>query len=159
VHAGVKKWGDKARKAIKDELRILIKDKVFLDVRQPTMIQTRNALMIHCFVIKKRDGRIKAKAVADGRSQQRYTDEETYSPTVKLESIMLNASINAHERRHVVVDIKGAFLKAKVPENMERMVKMTAELAQIMCEIISNATNKGYCICDVCRHYMFIWKQ
>jgi len=43
--------------------------------------------MIHCFVIEKRDGRIKARAVADGRSQQRYTEEETYSLTIKLESI------------------------------------------------------------------------
>jgi len=92
--------------------------------------------MIHCFVVEKGDGRIKARAVADGRSQQRYTEEETYSPTVRLESIMLNMFIDAFEGRHVVmIDIKGAFLKAKVPEGMELMVKMTGELAQIMVEI------------------------
>jgi hypothetical protein len=33
--------------------------------------------MIHCFGIEKRDGRFKAQAVADGRSQQRYTEKET----------------------------------------------------------------------------------
>jgi len=99
-------------------------------------VQKCKALMIHCFVTEKRDGRIKARAVTDGRSQQRYTEEETYSPTVKLESIMLNAFIDAFEGRHVMtVDIKGAFLKAKVPEDMELMVKMTGELAQIMCKI------------------------
>ena len=88
--------------------------------------------MIHCFVIEKRDGRIKARAVADGRSQQRYTEEETYSPTVKLESIMLNAFIDAHEGRHVAaVDIKGAFLKAKVPEHLDLIVKMSGELRLI----------------------------
>jgi len=93
-------------------------------------------LMIHCFVVEKRDGRIKARAVADGRSQIRYTEEETYSPMVKLESIMLNAFIDAHEGRCVAtVDIKVPFLKAKVPNNMELIVKMTGELAQIMCEI------------------------
>ncbi len=57
----------------------------------------RKALMIHCFVVEKRDGRIKARAVADGRTQQRYTEEETYSPTVKLESILLNAFVDAYE--------------------------------------------------------------
>jgi hypothetical protein len=114
---------------------------VFLEIKQPTNVKKCKALMIHCFIIEKRDGRIKARAVADGRSQQRYTEEETYSPTVKLttvklESIVLNAFIDAFEGRHIMtVDIKGAFLKAKVLENMELMVKMTGEPAQIMCKI------------------------
>jgi hypothetical protein len=35
-----------------------------------------------------------------------------YLPTIKLKSIILNAFIDAHKRRHVAtVDIKGAFLK------------------------------------------------
>jgi hypothetical protein len=136
VHAGVKEWGVRAKEAIKDELKMLNKEGVFFEIKQPTDMQKCKALMIHCFVIEKREGRIKARAVADGRSQQRYMEEETCSPTVKLESIMLNAFIDAFEGRHVVtVDIKGAFLKAKVPEEMELMVKMTGELAQIMCKI------------------------
>jgi hypothetical protein len=60
------------------------KEGVFEKVENPTEQQKKKALTIHCFVIEKRDGRIKARAVADGRSQQRYTEEETYSPTVKL---------------------------------------------------------------------------
>jgi hypothetical protein len=96
----------------------------------------RKALMVHCFLTEKRDGKINARAVADGRGQQRYTEEETYSPTVRLESIMLSAFIDAHEGRHVAtVDIKGAFLKAKVPEDLELIVKMTGELAELMCEL------------------------
>jgi hypothetical protein len=99
---------------------------VFLEIKQPTNVKQCKALMINCFIIEKRDG----------RSQQRYTEEETYSPTVKLESIVLNAFIDAFEGRHIMtVAIKGAFLKAKVLENMELMVKMTGELAQIMCKI------------------------
>ncbi len=51
----------------------------------------------------------------------------------------MNAFIDAHEGRHVVtIDIKGEFLKAKVPDKLELMVKMTGELAQIMCEIDSS---------------------
>jgi hypothetical protein len=86
--------------------------------------------------MEKRDGRIKARVVADGSTQDRYFEEETYSPTVKLESIMLNSLIDANEKRNVVtIDIKGAFLKAKVPEDMELIVKMDGELAELMCEL------------------------
>jgi len=33
------------------------------------------------------------------------------------------------------VGIKGAFLKAKVPESLLLVVKMTGELEELMCEI------------------------
>ena len=131
-----RKWGEKAKEAIREDLRTLKKEEVFEEIRNPTSEQVKKALMIHCFVVEKRDGRIKARAVADGRSQVRYTEEETYSPTVKLESIMLNAFVDAHEGRYVAtVDIKGAFLKAKVSKEMELIVKISGELSQIMCEI------------------------
>jgi hypothetical protein len=71
--------------------------------------------------------------VADGRSQVRYMEEETYSPTVKLERIMMCSLIDALEKRYVVtVDIKGAFLKADVPDDLELLVKM--ELADLFVE-------------------------
>ncbi len=63
-------------------------------------------------------------------------EEEMCLPTVKLESIMLSSLINAHEQWNVVtVDIKGAFMKAKVPDDMELIVKMEGELAELMCEL------------------------
>jgi len=62
--------------------------------------------------------------------------EETYSPTMKLESIMLCTLIEALEGRYVAtVDIKGAFLKAKVPDDMELIVKMDGELAEAFIEL------------------------
>jgi len=97
VHASVKRRGERAKEVIKNELNMLLKEKVFVEVKNPTDDHIQKALMIHYFVIEKRDGRIKARGVADGRSQQRYTAEETYSPTVKLESILPNAFIDAHE--------------------------------------------------------------
>jgi hypothetical protein len=136
VKAGLRKWGEKAPAAVLEELMGFIKEKVFKNIKKPTAAQMEKALHIHCFVIEKRDGRIKARAVADGRTQMRYSEEETYSPTVKLESLMLNSLIDAFEQRHVAtVDIKGAFLKAKVPEELELIVKMGGELAQMMCEL------------------------
>jgi hypothetical protein len=49
---------------------------------------------------------------------------------------MLCSMIDALEKRHVVtIDIKGAYLKAKVPENLELIVKMDGELAQTFVEL------------------------
>jgi hypothetical protein len=50
--------------------------------------------------------------------------------------VSISQQIDAYEKRDVVtIDIKGAFLKAKVPENLELMVKMSGELAEIICEL------------------------
>jgi hypothetical protein len=68
VHAGVRKWGDKAKETIRDYLKMLNKKEAFVEIKQPSIMQKETALMIHCFVIEKRDGRIKARAVADDRS-------------------------------------------------------------------------------------------
>ncbi len=49
---------------------------------------------------------------------------------------MLSSLIDAVEKRHVrVIDIKGAFLKAKVPENLELLVKMEGQLVQMMSKL------------------------
>ncbi len=49
----------------------------------PTQEQKLKALCIHEFVVEKHDVRIKGRAVADGRTQIRYTEKETYAPTVR----------------------------------------------------------------------------
>jgi hypothetical protein len=70
-------------------------------------------------------------------------EEETYSPMVRLESIMLSSLIDAYERRHVrTVDIKGAILKAKVADDLELIVKMEGKFAELMNEICPNFTIK-----------------
>lgn len=44
--------------------------------------------------------------------------------------------IDAFEKRYVaMVDIKGALLKAPVPDDMEFIVKMNGDLAQLMCDL------------------------
>ena len=136
----MKKWGDRARDALMEELKLFLKEEVFKAVVNPSEDQKKNALRMHCFMVEKRDGWIKARAVADGRTQKRYLEEETYSPIVRLESIMLSTLIDAHENRHVrTVDIKGAFPKATVPEDMDLIVKMEGDLA-----ILLNKLNDGF---------------
>ncbi len=53
VAASIKKWGDKAKKAVQDELKMLLDEKVFVWVKNPSPEQLRKALCIHCFIVKK----------------------------------------------------------------------------------------------------------
>jgi hypothetical protein len=136
VREGLQKFGELGRIAIVEELQLFLDEQVFIFMDSLTDEQKQKALRIHCFLTEKRDGRIKARAVADGRSQKRYLEEETYSPTVRLESIMLCSLIDALEQRYVAtIDIKGAFLKAKVPGDLELIVKMDGELAETFVDL------------------------
>jgi hypothetical protein len=77
------------------------------------------------FLKEKRCGLIKGRGCADGRKQRDYlTKEETSSPTVAIESVMLSCTIDAKEKRDVAtVDIPGAFMQT----DMEGTVHMVLE--------------------------------
>jgi hypothetical protein len=136
MKSGLEKWDEKAKDALLDELNLFLEQEVFEQIAKPSDDQKSTALRVHCFMTKKRNGRIKARAVADGRSQTRYLEEQTSSLTVKLEIIMLCGLIDTLEGRSVTtVDIKGAFIKAQVTEELELLVKMDGELAEIFCDL------------------------
>ena len=90
-----------------------------------TREQKSAALRYLMFISKKRCGRIKARGCADGRKQRSYmTKEETSSPTVATESLMLSCAIDAREKRDfATVDIPVAFMQA----DMEGEVNMKLE--------------------------------
>jgi hypothetical protein len=77
------------------------------------------------FLKEKHCGKIKGCGCADGRKQRVYTmKQESSSPTVVIESIMLSCATDAEERRHVAtVDITGAFMQA----DMDELVYMQLE--------------------------------
>jgi hypothetical protein len=126
--AGLEIWGEKAKDALLDKLNLFLEQEVFEQLILPTDEQIKSAPRVHCFMTEKRDCWIKAHAVANGRSQTRYLEEQTYSPTIRLESIMLCSLIDALEGCEVTtIDIKGAFLKARVPEDLDLIVKMEGD--------------------------------
>jgi len=144
VKSGLEKWGDRAKDALLNLLNLFIKEKVFEQVIAPLEEQKKTTLRVHCFITEKRDGRIKAWAVADGQSQVRYLEEQTYSPTAQLESIMLCSMVDALEGREIItIDITGAFLKAHVPKDLDLIVKMDGDLARVFCELNPNFVRKG----------------
>ena len=71
----------------------------------------------------------------DGSKQRRrpeYKKEDSASPTVSLEGMLLTASIEAYEKRHVACfDIHGAFLHAKCKDGDVFML-LEGKLAELM---------------------------
>jgi hypothetical protein len=79
-----------------------------------TAEERKGALRYLMFLKEKRCGIIKGRGCADGRTQRDYmTKQETSSPTVATEALMLTCVIDAVERRDVATcDIPGAFMQS-----------------------------------------------
>ena len=90
VREGIKKFGEKGNEALLKELNQLHQQEALLPVSREDMSheEKRRALRYLMFLKEKRDGSIKARGCADGRSQRDYmTKTETSSPTVSLEAM------------------------------------------------------------------------
>eukprot|EP00978_Attheya_sp_CCMP212_P048586 scaffold546300_cov122-Attheya_sp.AAC.1 len=87
------------------------------------------------FLKKKSSGQIKGRGCADGRKQREYTTkEESSSPTVAIESVMLTSVIDAKEERDVAtVDIPGAFMQVD-QEDLVHM-RMHGQMAELLVKL------------------------
>ena len=93
------------------------------------------------FLKEKRDGSIKGRGCADRRPQRKYiTKEDSTSPTIAIEALVLSSIINAHERRDVVTcDIPGAFMQSKMEGN-----KVHVKLEGMMVDVILKIDQSKY---------------
>ena len=73
--------------------------------------------------------------MADGRSQRSlYTKEETASPTVSNDALMLSIMIDAKEGRDVATaDVAGAYLHADLEDFT--LLKVEGQSVDIMCDV------------------------
>ena len=140
VKQGIDKHGQKAIEAILTEYSQLDDRDVFdpQDVSKLNSEQRRGALNLLTMVQEKRSGKIKGRAVADGRKQRHYiSKEDAASPTVQLESLMLSLIVDAHEGRDVATaDVVGAYLLADMDDYV--LVKIGGDAAQIMKRVNKN---------------------
>jgi hypothetical protein len=133
---GIKKHGQIAINAILQEYKQLHDLGVFKPRYKHELEdqQLKDCLRLITVIKEKRCGKIKGRAVADGRPQRNYIPrEEAASPTVSLESLILSLMIDAHEGRDVATaDVAGAFLKGDMPDFV--LIKLLNEEVDIMCE-------------------------
>jgi hypothetical protein len=132
---GIEKVGDDGKAAVLVELQQLC-DR---DVMQPvnkyylTPAERKGALRCLMYLKEKRCETIKGRGCADGRSQRAHmTKEETSSPTVATEALILTCVIDATENRDVATcDIPGAFMQSDMTKG-----KVVMKLEGVMAEVI-----------------------
>jgi hypothetical protein len=134
--AGIKKHGDKAVEALFAEFCQLDEKSVFepVDAEKLSSDQKRAALRAINLIKEKRCGKLKGRTCADGRSQRgQYTKEQTASPTISTDALMLSLMIDAFEGRDVATaDVVGAYLLADMDEFV--LIKLTGDAVDIMCK-------------------------
>ncbi|MGA0888342.1 MAG: Ty1/Copia family ribonuclease HI [bacterium] len=117
---GIKLFGKKGKEAANKEMDQLYRRTCFepILVKDLDPIERKRALSSFLFMTMKDSGEIKARFVANGKSQRDYmSGEDTASPTCLTESLLLTATIDAHEERDVMVaDVPNAFIQADMPE-------------------------------------------
>lgn len=88
--------------------------------------------------------KIKGRACADGRKQRYiYSKDNTTSPMVAMESVMLMAVIEVYEEQEVACyDIPGTFLHANLDEDVVMVLK--GWLAELMVQVAPNLYRKLY---------------
>jgi len=125
----LKAFGNKGDKAILKEIKQLHTQQALMPRSRNDMAykERKKALRYLMFLNEKQDGTIKARGCADGRPHRIYTSkEDTSSPTISIEAMMLLCAIDAKENRYVVVsDIPGAFLHADMEDNVHMLLEGT----------------------------------
>jgi hypothetical protein len=146
LKAGMKEWCKKGFKAAHSKMKQLHLRKTFKPHhwQELSIAQRQTVLESHMFLKLKRDGKIKGRTVAGGNKQRDYiSKEDSSSPTIAKESVLLSCIIDAEEHRDVaVVDIPNAFVQTRV-ENEKDMVfiKIRGILVDILLEIAPEAYN------------------
>jgi Reverse transcriptase (RNA-dependent DNA polymerase)/Zinc knuckle len=140
VKQGLKIFGMEGAKAVVAEMRQL-EDRDVLIPRKGSMLSDKeksSALQYLMFLKQKRCGKIKARGCADGRKQRIYkSKEETSTPTVAIESVMISCVIDAYERRVVATaDVPGAFMHADMDETL--FMRLEGPIAKSLLEINPN---------------------
>ena len=142
---GIKMFGEEAIAALMKEYSQLdqgaMKGKPVICPIDPDKLdseQKRRAMNVVNLIQKKRCGKIKGRACADGSKQRRYIkdDEQTASPTVNLETVHASFCIDAHEKRFsAITDIPGAYLHAGIPDDKEILLKFVGQFVDILCRV------------------------
>ena len=80
--------------------------------------QKLSAINLITLIKEKMCIKIKSRSCADGRKQRKYiSKEESASPTVQMESLMLSLLIDGFEKRDVArADIVGSYLMADMSD-------------------------------------------
>ena len=140
LHEGLKHFGDRGEAGMTKEMKQQHDRTAFAPkhVHELTQQEIDEALPMHCFISEKRTGDVKGRSCADGRTQRESTTrEESASPTVSQDAVMITAAIDALEGRDVMTgDIPNAFIQTDLPQGKKRiLLKITGRLVDALIKI------------------------
>ena len=122
----MKEWGGNAHKAAKSEMKQLhfrntFKPKHWYELTEE---EKTKVLESHMFLKQKRDGTIKGRTVAGGNKQRdSISKEDSSSPTVSTEAVLLTCIVDAEEERDVAtIDIPNEFIQATIEDEKDMAV-------------------------------------
>ena len=107
-----------------------------INIEELNKEERKKAQVALAYLSEKRDGTIKGCTVYNGKPTHEWlTKQDSASPTVSLESIMLTGVIDAYEHRDVMtVDVPNAFIQTELPqvEGDRVIMKITGSLVDIL---------------------------
>ena len=133
LNKGIKLFGDRAIKGMTKELRQLHMRDSFIPRKKKDLTKKQWASRCEAvnLIKEKKSGEIKGRCCADGRSQRNYiSKEESASPTVATESVLLTGVMEAKERRKVItLDVPNAFIQTYLEDVDERIILILRGIA------------------------------
>ena len=141
----IRTFGDPAKEAAKSEMKQLHDRTAFapIYVNELSQRERHRAMESLLFLVEKRDGRLKARNCANGSTQREFMGkEESTSPTVLTESILLTCIIDAKEGCDVMTgDIPNAFVQTdanKYKDGDRIIMKIRGVLVNILVSLDPN---------------------
>ena len=138
VKQGIKQFGDDGKASALKEIKNLTGNECFGEIDYETLTQTQKdkALPILMFMIMKRNGDIKSRAVANGSLQRVYTNkDDCSSPTPDYYAFKYVIAVIAKEGRDcATVDLPGFFLQTEQEENSDLLLKLTGQVTTLLIE-------------------------
>ncbi len=126
LKAALKQWGRDAETVGIKEASQLHWRNTFTPKQysQLTDDEKTKVLESHMFAIEKRMGETKARLVGGGNKQRDYlTKEDSSSPTVATESVLLTSIVNVDEKQDVaIIDIPNAFIQTRVEDKKDQVI-------------------------------------
>ena len=108
--------------------------------------EERKAQEALLFLTEKRDKTIKGRMVYNGKPTRQWLNkEDSASPTVSLESIMLLAIIDAKEGRDVMsADVPNAFIQTSMPPVEEGQDRVTMKITGVLVDLLVQIAPETY---------------
>jgi len=139
---GLRKFGKRGESSALKEMKQLDDREVYYPIRIEDLTdqERKRAMESLIFMVEKRDGTLKSRFCANGSTQRAYMErEESASPTVMTESILITGCIEAKQRRDVMTcDIPNAFVQTDMNKTKkgERVVmKIRGALVDILLQM------------------------